>query len=67
MNVAQMIQRNPAGFTKEAAEAEMQAILEKYQVDLVFVGITRNGLPAGGQFTVEPRQQAMAPISRKAG
>ena len=39
----------------EACEAEIQATLEKYQVDLVFVGITRNGIPAGGQFTIEPR------------
>ncbi len=44
-------------FVKDAAEAEIQAVLEKYQVDLVFIGITRNGLPAGGQFTVEPRQE----------
>jgi len=45
-----------SGFAKEACEAEIQATLEKYQVDLVFVGITRNGIPAGGQFTVELRQ-----------
>jgi len=43
-------------FAIEACEAEIQATLEKYQVDLVFVGITRNGIPAGGQFTVELRQ-----------
>ncbi len=45
-----------ASFAKDTCEAEIKAILEKYQVDLIFVGISRNGLPAGGQFTVEPRQ-----------
>ena len=45
-----------SSFAKEACEAEIKATLEKYQVDLVFIGITRNGIPAGGQFVVEPRQ-----------
>ena len=56
MNVAQAIQGHSGSFTKEACEAEIYAILEKYQVDLVFIGITRNGLPHGGQFTIEPRR-----------
>ena len=54
MNVTQM-EPPLSSFAKEACEAEIQETLEKYQVDLVFVGITRNGIPAGGQFTVEPR------------
>ncbi len=56
MNDAQLIQGKSGSFTKEACEAEISAILEKYQVDLVFIGITRNGLPHGGHFTVEPRR-----------
>ncbi len=52
-------------FVKDAAEAEIQAVLEKYQVDLVFIGITRNGLPAGGQFTVEPRQVGRSQIQEQ--
>jgi len=51
-----LLKPQASGFAKEACEAEIQATLEKYQVDLVFVGITRNGIPAGGQFTVELRQ-----------
>jgi hypothetical protein len=54
MNITQL--KPPlSSFAKEACEAEIQATLEKYQVDLVFIGITRNGYPAGGQFVVEPR------------
>ena len=45
-----------SSFAKEACEAEIRATLEKYQVDLVFIGIARNGVPQGGHFAVEPRQ-----------
>ena len=55
LNAAQHIQQNPAGFTVEACEAEIKAALDRYQCQLVFVGIAKNGIPAGGQFVVEPR------------
>lgn len=58
MNVTQIIQKDPGGFATDACETEIRLILEKYRCDLLFIGIYRNGVPAGGQFVVEPKNPA---------